>query len=99
MRTLAPERDPGPRAGPAAAVAAPAANMGKFRAVREPYAPPVLGKKRGRDDDDDNYFDRRSGKITKKGSDPGAAARLFDTQQNLYAMEYMRFGDVRSMLT
>lgn len=59
--------------------------------------PVTAGAKREHDDDDDEDAngDPRGSKIAKRGDDPAAAARLFDTQRNMFAMEYMRYGDVR----
>lgn len=49
--------------------------------------------KRGQPDDDD-LDDARKGKVAKTGDDPAAAARLFDTSEGIYAMEYMKYGEV-----
>lgn len=56
--------------------------------------PATAGMKHGHDDDGDDDGDPRGSKVAKQGEDPAAAARLFDTQRNMYAMEYMRYGDV-----
>lgn len=89
MRSLAPADALGRRAGTAAP--APAPQLGEIKAGGEPFAA-VAGMKHPLEGDD--FDNLRSGKVAKKGDDPGAAARLFDTQQNLYAMEYMKYGDV-----
>jgi len=83
MRNLAEQRPESPIPGPSA-------NLGDNRPGGQPYAAAV-GKKRPREGDD--FHDPRGGKVLKMGSDPGAAARLVDTQQNLGGKKRPREGD------
>lgn len=55
---------------------------------------PGLARAGGKRENDDELESPRGSKIAKQGEDPAAAARLFDNQRNLFAMEYMKHGDV-----
>lgn len=83
----------------AAVQQAPAAGMAPEAALGESSAGPVAaGDKRPRPLEDDALGDPRSSKISKQGDDPAAVASLFDSQPNMYAMEFMRYGDVCTLL-